>query len=221
MKTLFAKHKWMQLVYGGLLIAAGIVIIVIALNQEQEISKILSIVLAIALFIYAAALLFTGVFSLKKKYFDLAFVYSVVFIAIGVTLLINPTMIGQFITIFIATMLCAAGVIEIGEATAMVFFKRPIFFIIAFYLLGATLITLGVLCFSFQDNVQKIIYVASGVILALVGLIELALGVYSLIKHKDYKDDEDDKDVIDAPVEEKAPEAPKEVGDKKGDETDA
>lgn len=222
MKTLFAKHKWMQLVYGGLLIAAGIVIIVIALNQEQEISKILSIVLAIALFIYAAALLFTGVFSLKKKYFDLAFIYSVVFIAIGVTLLVNPTMIGQFITIFIATMLCAAGVIEIGEATAMVFFKRPIFFIVAFYLLGAILITLGVLCFSFQDNVQKIIYVASGGILALAGVVELILGVYSFFIRKEVKlEDEDDKDVIDAPVEEKAPEAPKEVEDKKGDGADA
>ena len=216
MKTLFSKHKWMQLVYGALLIAAGVVVIVIALNQQDQISQWLSIVVSIALFIYAAALMFTGIFSLKKKVFDLAFIYSVVFIAIGVVLLVKPMMIGEFITIFVATLLCAGGVVEIGEATAMVFFKRPLFFIIAFYVLGAALIALGVLCFSFQNDVQKIIYIASGAILALAGAIELALGIYSLFKHK-----EDEKEEDDEKEEEEKKEAPKEIEDKKSDGVDA
>ena len=195
MKTLFSKHKWMQLVYGALLLGAGILIIVIANNNPNDFSKWLSIVLSIALFIYASALLFSGVFSLKKKLFDISFVYAVIFVAIGVTLLVNPTMIGQFVTIFIATLLCGSGLVEMGEATAMVFFKRHKFFIVLFYILGAALIALGVLAFVFQNDAQKVMYVASGAILAGVGVVELILGVVSLFKNR--KEKKDDKEVED------------------------
>ena len=201
MKTLFAKHKWMQIVYGALLAGAGIAVIAIALNNPENITKWLSIIVAICLFLYSAALMFSAVFSLKKKIFDIAFLYVVAFIAIGVVLLTNPEMIGSFITIFVATMLCAAGVIEIGEATAMIFFKRPKFFIVLFYVLGAAFITLGVLSFSFQVEVQQVIYVASGGLFVIAGVIELFLGFVSILRKKD-------EAIIDAELDEKE-DAPK------------
>lgn len=205
MKTLFAKHKWMQLIYGLLLLTAGILVIVFALNDKERISTWLSIIAAIALFIYASALMFSGVFSLKKKYFDIAFIYAILFIAIGVVLLCNQEMIGKFITIFVATALTATGVIEIGEATSMIFFKRPLFFVVLFYLLGAAFLTLGILAFCFQENVEQIVYVGVGALLCLVAVLEISLGVVSIIRHKAIEDD-----VIDGEVTEKEPEVKKE-----------
>ncbi len=181
MKTLFAKHKWMQLIYGALLLVAGVLVIVFSFKDKDNISMWLSIITSISLFIYAAALLFTGVFSLKEKYFDIAFLYSVVFIAIGVVLLCNQEMIGKFITIFVATLITAMGVVEIGEATSMVFFKRPVFFIVLFYILGAAFIALGVLAFCFQEQVQQIVYIGIGVLLCLTAVLELSLGFHGLI----------------------------------------
>ena len=209
MKTLFSKHKWMQLVYGGLLLVAGILVIVIALNNPKDISVWLSIVVAVALFIYAAALMFSGIFSLKDKYFDVVFLYAVAFVAIGVTLLFKTDVIGSFITVFIASLLCAAGLVEIGQASAMIYFKKPKFFIALFFILGAAFITLGVLAFCFQNNVQQIVYVASGVILVIAALAELAIGTHSIFKDRKNKKNElkskkkAKEEVIEAPVEEK------------------
>ena len=205
MKTLFAKHKWMQLIYGLLLAAAGILVIVFAINDKERISTWLSIIAAIALFIYASALMFSGVFSLKKRYFDIAFIYAVLFVSIGVVLLCNQEMIGKFITVFVATALCASGVVEIGEATSMIFFKRPIFFIVMFYILGAAFITLGVLAFCFQEEVEQIVYIGVGGLLCLAALLEISLGTISIFRHQAIEDD-----VIDEKVVEKEPEEAKE-----------
>ena len=180
MKTLFAKYKWMQLIYGALLAVAGVLVIVAAVNDKERVSTWLSIIIAVGLFIYSAALLFTGVFSLKKKYFDITFIYAVLFVSIGVCLLCNQEMIGSFIPIFVATLLTAFGVVEIGEATSMIFFKRPVFFVVLFYILGAAFITLGVLAFCFQAEVQQIVYVGLGILLCLTAVLELALGVHGL-----------------------------------------
>ena len=204
MKTLFAKHKWMQLIYGLLLATAGILVIVFAINDKDNVSKWLSIVVAIALFIYAAALMFSGVFSLKKKYFDIAFIYTVLFISVGVVLVSNPEVLGSFIVIFVATMLTAIGVVEIGEATAMIFFKRPVFFIVLFYILGAAFITLGVLSFSFQENVEQIVYVGVGILLCLTALLEIVLGTIGLFAAKKVEDALDDE-VVDAEVKDVEP----------------
>ena len=181
MKTLFAKHKWMQLIYGLLLLVAGILIIVFAFNDQDNISMWLSVVAAVALFIYSAALMFSGVFSLKKKNFDIAFIYAVLFVSIGVVLISKPEILGEFIVIFVATLLTAFGVIEVGEATAMIFFKRPVFFIVLFYLLGAAFITLGVLSFVFKERVQQIVYVGIGVLLILSSLVEITFGTIGLV----------------------------------------
>lgn len=226
MKTLFAKYKWMQLIYGLLLAVAGVLIIVAAVNDKEQVSKWLSIIVAISLFIYAAALLFTGVFSLKKKYFDITFVYAVLFVSVGVCLLCNQEMIGSFITIFVATLLTAIGVVEIGEATSMIFFKRPVFFVVLFYLLGAAFITLGVLAYCFQEEVQQIVYVGIGILMCLTAVLELALGVHGLFlalkMSKQEKANVVDAEVADLPSddseEEKKEEEPQQIEEKKDDE---
>ena len=207
MKTLFEKHKWMQLIYGVLLLAAGIVTIIFAVNDKENVAKTISVVAAIGLFIYSAALLFSGVFSLKKKLFDIAFVFAVIFVSIGVCLVSNPTIIRDFILIFVSTMLLAIGVVEIGEATAMIFFKRPVVFIVVFYLLGAAFITFGVLSIVYKEDVEQIVYVCIGILLCLAAALEIVLGARGLIlalkEAKQEKAKVVDAEVSDVPSENK------------------
>ena len=187
MKTLFSKHQWMQIVYGALLLVAGTMVIIVSINNVNNISQWLSIIIAISLFIYASALLFTGIFSLQARVFDIALLYAIVFIAIGVVLVVKWELIGQFITVLIATILCAAGLVEIGQATAMVFFHKNKFLIVLHYILAAVFIALGVLAFSYQTQVQQIAYISCGIILILGAIVELILGFRSLIKRKSDK----------------------------------
>ena len=222
MKTLFAKYKWMQLIYGLLLLVAGVLIIVAAIKDKTQVSEWLSVIVAVGLFIYSAALLFTGVFSLKKKYFDITFIYAVLFVSVGVCLLCNRDLIDSFITIFVATLITAMGVVEIGEATSMIFFKRPVFFVVLFYILGAALITLGVLAFCFK--VSQIIYVGVGVIMCLTALLQIGLGIHGLFiarkLSKLEKENVVDAEVTEVPSDnkEETKEETKQIEEKKDDE---
>lgn len=196
MNTLFAKHKWLQIIYGGLFLVAGAMIIIVALTQEntETLSTWLSIICAIGLFIFGACSIMAGVFLLEKKYFTSLFVYGALSIAIGVVLCINLDFMIQILVVFIGVLLLVLGVVECGEAAAMIFFKKSKFFIAMFFIFGAILITCGVLVLVFQNNeiLKKIIYVGAGGILALIGLLEVFVGLKSIVSAKKADKEVDD-----------------------------
>ena len=187
MKTLYNKHKWMQIIFGALFLAAGILMIVIALNEnndQQTIAKWLSIVYAVSLFLFGATCIFSGVFSLKNKYFDPAFIYGDIAIAIGVVLCVHNTMINDFIVVFVGTLLTTTGVVFLGEAVAMIFFKRPKPSIVLFFLLGALFLTLGILSYVFQQEALQIMFYGTGAVMCLVGVVQMVFGTVATIKAK-------------------------------------
>lgn len=182
----------MQIVFGGLFLAAGIVMIVIALNEsnnQETIAKWLSIVYAVSLFLFGATCIFSGVFSLKNKLFDPAFIYGDLAIAIGVVLCVKTTMINDFIVIFMGTLLTTIGVVFLGEAVAMIFFKRKKIAIALFFLLGAAFLTLGILSYVFQKEALNVIYVGVGAIMCLIGVIQIIFGIVATIKAKKLAND--------------------------------
>ncbi|MBE6135860.1 MAG: hypothetical protein E7181_01145 [Erysipelotrichaceae bacterium] len=189
MKTLYARHKWMQIVFGGLFLAAGIAIIIISLNFPDNIAKALSVILAITLFLFGASCIFSGVFSLKSKYFDPAFIYGDLAIALGVLLCIHNTMIQDLLVVFVGTLLTTIGVVFLGEAVAMIFFKRPKPSIVIFFLLGAAFLTFGVLSYVYQNEATQVIYIATGALMALVGFIQIIFGIVATIKAKKIAND--------------------------------
>jgi len=189
MKTLYARHKWMQIVFGGLFLGAGIAIIIISLNFPDNIAKALSVILAITLFLFGVSCIFSGVFSLKSKYFDPAFIYGDLAIALGVLLCIHNTMIQDLLVVFVGTLLTTIGVVFLGEAVAMIFFKRPKPSIVVFFLLGAAFLTFGVLSYVYQNEATQVIYIATGALMALVGFIQIIFGIVATIKAKKIAND--------------------------------
>ena len=186
MNTLFAKHKWLQIIYGALFLVAGAFIIIISLRSPDNLSTWLSIVCAIALFIFGGCSIMAGIFLLEKKLFSALFIYGALSIAIGVTLCVHTDFIINVIVVFIGVMFLTFGAVECGEAAAMIFFKRNKFFIALFFVFAAILITAGVLVLVFQNNatLQTIVYTGIGGILALIGVFEVILGVKSIIDGK-------------------------------------
>ena len=184
MNTLFAKHKWLQIIYGALFLVAGAFIIIISLRSPDNLSTWLSIVCAIALFIFGGCSIMAGIFLLEKKLFSALFIYGALSIAIGVTLCVHTDFIINVIVVFIGVMFLTFGAVECGEAAAMIFFKRNKFFIALFFVFAAILITAGVLVFQNNATLQTIVYTGIGGILALIGVFEVILGVKSIIDGK-------------------------------------
>ena len=192
MNTLFGKHKWLQIIYGALLLAAAIIITILAFTQKEEVSKWLSVILAIGLFIFASCAIFAGIFTLQKGIFSTLFIYGIVAIALDVVLCAKTDLIETFLVIFVGALLLAIGAVECGEAAAMIYFKRGIFKIALFFAIGAAFITLGVLALVFQTKTTEIIYVALGIIIALLGIFETIMGIRYTIQMKKAQKEIDD-----------------------------
>ena len=223
MNALFAKHKWLQIIYGALFLIAGAFIIIIALvsKDTNDLSTWLSIICAIGLFIFGGCSIMAGIFSLEKRYFSALFIYGALSIAIGVVLCTKLDFVIQVIVVFIGVLFITLGAVECGEAAAMIYFKRSKFFIALFFIFAAILITAGVLVLVFQEKelLKKIVYVGAGGILVLIGLIETFRGIRSitlakkadkevddLVKEAEQKSQEDNKeaDVVDTQSSEQA-----------------
>ena len=190
MNSLINKHKWIPFFFGSLLVVAGIMVIIFAIVDPSNISRWLSIVIATTLFAYSLALIITGIIALKKKYFDLGFIYASILIALGVIILFNYTLIGQFMTLFFATLLCTLGGIELGQGGIFIYYKRKKVLVILAFILGAILVACGVLAFIFRNDIQPIVYIVTGAILSLLGLFIVIYGTYKIrepLKDKDSK----------------------------------
>lgn len=197
MNALFLKHKWLQIIYGALLLVAGILIIVMSINQPESITIWISVIFAIGLFIFGACSIMAGVFTLEKKFFNSLFIVGSLSIAFGVVLCTlaagkDTDLMGNLIKVFFSVMLLAMGAVECGEAAAMIYFKRSKFAIAIFFVLGALFITAGVLTLIFWDNIIKVVYAILGGLIALLGLFEMVVGVISFIGAKKAEKEVDD-----------------------------
>ena len=197
MNALFLKHKWLQIIYGTLLLIAGILIIVMSINQPESITIWISVIFAIGLFIFGACSIMAGVFTLEKKFFNSLFIVGSLSIAFGVVLCTlaagkDTDLMGNLIKVFFSVMLLAMGAVECGEAAAMIYFKRSKFAIAIFFVLGALFIAAGVLTLIFWDNIIKVVYAILGGLIALLGLFEMVVGVISFIGAKKTEKEVDD-----------------------------
>ena len=189
MNTLFAKHKWLQIIYGALLLVAGILIIVMSINNPENITIWISVIFAIGLFIFGACSIMAGVFSLEKKFFNSLFIVGSLSVAFGVVLCTlaagkDTDLMGKLIKVFFSVMLLAMGAVECGEAAAMIYFKRSKFAIAIFFILGALFIAAGVLTLIFWENIIKVVYAILGGVIAVIGLFEVVVGTLSFIGAK-------------------------------------
>lgn len=182
MKTLFSKHRWMQIVFGGLFLIAGALLTIISLSAMKEGSELkpdvwLSVILASACFIFGIVCITSGIFSLKEKRFSSLFPLGAVAIALGVVMCYKPALLGEYVIVLLGAFTLSFAAIEIAEAVSMIFFKQKKFYIVIFFVIGALLVVAGILAIVFQNEIKNVIYVVLGGALGLFGVIEIINGI--------------------------------------------
>ena len=199
MKTLFSKHRWMQIVFGGLFIVAGALLTIIALAALKEDSNLkpdvwLSVVLASVAFIFGLVAIVSGIFSLEEKKFSSLFPLGAISIALGVVLVYKPSLIGEYAMILIGAFILAFAAITVAEAVAMIFFKAKKFWIVFFFVIGALLVVGGVMSIVFAADIKAFIYVGLGIAMAAFGIVEIISGIRVAIKGRKEKALEEPKE---------------------------
>jgi len=101
---------------------------------------------------------------------------------VGVLLCCKPTILGDIIVYVAAGLLLSYGVVILIKAISFIVIKAKVIHIVLFFLLGAVLTTLGILAFVYRDTANIVIYVGTGVAIAIYGLIEVIVAIKHMIK---------------------------------------
>ncbi len=209
-KKKFLQNTWFNIILGILLVVAGIIVIVISINNPENISQFIAIVMACALFLMGAIALGMSLVLYHGVKIHAAVIYGSALIGAGVVLILLRNEIIVQIVNFVAVFLISFGAAELVNAIIMTAQKKlnnikPIW-IVLFYLLAAATIALGTVVLVFNLNntadFQKVLYVIVGVCIIVSGLLEVVAECLKVrAKHK-----EEDK-TIDNKPNEPAPEA--------------
>ena len=182
--SLLTKHKWLNIVYGVLLIVIGALTLTFAIVNVDVVNQVISISLAVSLFIAGILNIASSIIAHTEKLFTSTLLVGSFAIAFGIVLLVNRTLIGSFIALLLGTFLLALGTVYLVKAIIFIILKQKVPAIILMFVIAAIAIGLGVTVVCFQQESQMVLYAFIGVSFAVMGVIELILVVRDLLEEK-------------------------------------
>lgn len=180
MKSLFKRFPWMQIVLGVLLLAVGVTTIVLAFVNGSIIDRTLSIIIAVALFIFAAIMFFSSLFADSKAIFSIALIYGALFVALGVVLLVHPYLISTIFVTMLAVFIIAYGAVLLIKGGTLIYFRALWYWIAILFLLGTIGIVGGILALCYPGVAFTVTFVILGVGLAALGVYEIIMAILAM-----------------------------------------
>lgn len=177
MKDLFVRHKWIGVVLGALLVIAGVITIIFASIDSGTIDRVLSIVIAVTLFIVGLFYLIAGTLESLSHFYSPSFVYGGLSIALGVILLVNTSIVPQVLSYTLSVVMIAMGTVYLIRGILYIVHKMSKTLIIASLSIALVAITLGILSLVFQSAIIVLIYVISGILITAIGVIEIIISL--------------------------------------------
>lgn len=183
MNSIFNKHRWMQVMWGILLFVAGaITIIFAATNEGANVSLALSIAIAIVLFAYGLTIVFSSFLELKDGFFKYELIIGAFVIAVGIVFCMNIDLLKDIIVSTISASLLVFGTVFAARAIMAFVTKLKVWWIGLCIAISVLLIAGGVLCLIFKEDVVNICYLVLGVVLMIVGIIEIYITIKRAIE---------------------------------------
>jgi len=167
-----SKQKKLACFISGILsIVIGVLIIVLACLQPQTVDRIISIIIAVCLFLGAFGLILFTYVSAGRARISGTLVTASIMIAVGVFLCVCQTFIGEFIKIVLGVFLCAIGGLCAVNGSICLARKEPKKFAILYYVSAVVALALGIVILVVNtDGFRIVIYCILGGLMALSGL---------------------------------------------------
>ena len=109
----FLEKKWLALAYGFLVIAVGALTIAYAIIDPSVVTTVMSISIAVSLFILGAANIALALVAHTTEFFQKSLLVGSATIAVGVLLCVNRTLIGEFIALLLGVFFIAFAVVAL------------------------------------------------------------------------------------------------------------
>ena len=184
MKKLTEKFSWLQLIFGLVLVALGVLTIILAANGEEgsDFDKTICIVWAVVLFVIAALIIAFDIIGFTDKADFGSLLISGLFIGIGIFVLANQEIIRKVIATLLPYILISIGGVLLLK-TIILAVKRISFksWILPF-ILGVAFVASGIVFLCVSDML-KVIYIMIGVLFIVLGAVEM-IGFVTVLANK-------------------------------------
>ena len=180
MHSVFEKYKWLKYVLGGLTIALGITVIILALLSVKNVGVVVNIVVSTGFILMGVLILIMSLLSETHKPITASLLISTLLIELGIVLLImrfhlhiNLT---DALTVFVlALFLLVFGAVALAKGVTLIIYKQRVLFIILLFIFATLGITAGILGLCFAKNLIPFAYVLLGTIMVAVGAVIMAV----------------------------------------------
>ena len=189
MKT-FKEQKWMIIIYAVVAIAIGLVEAILAFVDINTAIKAVSYTIAIGLFAIGLMHILSSLIAYTKSFFKASLVFGAFAIAVGIVLIMIPSLIAEFLIPFVACLALALGAVMLAKAIIGIVFKYKGLWIFLYFLFFAAATTLGILILVYQGASRTAIFGVTGIAVALAGVALLVFGIRLLTKKEDSKTEE-------------------------------
>lgn len=180
----FLEKKWLALAYGFLVIAVGVLTVVYAIVDPTVVTTVLSISIAVSLFILGAANIALALVAHTNEFFQKTLLVGSAAIAAGVLFCVNRTLIGEFIALLLGVFFISFAVVALIKFILFIVYKQSVSWIILYGIFMAVAAAAGILILCFQQESNQVIYVIIGSAIALAGLFEIIASARAIIVGK-------------------------------------
>lgn len=189
MKALFDKYKWLRIVIGAAILAAGITTTILAIKGTSNLAYVISLIAAVCCFLYAAALILISFIKSKRTPFPIEVLIGGVFIGIGITLCIPEVSqdLAKFIIYILASVLIALGAVAIIKGIIILCYKDPVWNWLLLLICGVVSLVGGVLLAIFRDDVKQTIETILGILICVIGTALIVIGIVDIAKSRKAK----------------------------------
>ncbi|MCQ2802874.1 MAG: hypothetical protein MJ225_04340 [Bacilli bacterium] len=171
------KIPYIGIVYSILLMVIGILAVVFAIVNKENVEKMLSYSLAVGLFVLAFVYILNTIITKVNEIFSMSLVLGSSAIALGVVLIVEPAFLPVAFILFLAALLVVlAGVCLIKGILAIVH-KEKGKLIFGYFAVAVIAGAIGGLIFGFRETSTKIIYILIGVSILASGIMGLVYAI--------------------------------------------
>lgn len=183
MKKIIDKFKWLQLLFGLVLIALGVLTIVIAVNADKDsYEKTIFIVWASVLFFIAAVIVIFDIIAFNDKAEFSALVAAGICVGVGIFVLPNQDFISNVVKTLIPYIIVSIGGVLLLKTIILAVKKVPFKQWLLPFVLSVIFVAAGVVFICVKD-LSNIIYIALGILFIALGAVEI-IGFITVIVNK-------------------------------------
>ena len=179
MKKIFERFKWLQLLFGFVLIALGVLTIVIALNVKDNYENTIFIIWASVLFFIAAMIVIFDIIAFNDKAEFGALVAAGISIGVGIFVLGNKEFISHVVKTLLPYIIVSIGGVLLLKTIVLAVRRVPFKQWLLPFVLSVIFVAAGVVFICVKD-LSNIIYIALGILFIVLGALEI-IGFITII----------------------------------------